>query len=154
MSSIHLLCSIIPPNLEFICMQFKAKDFTPRTPETYDYHCSLLDGPLYKEDSTNYGINSSSALNDIENFHVVGQLPMDIMHVMLEGVLPYELSLMLSYFVVTRKYFKCDQLNNRIVSFSYTNQEAKDIPSPIKPQVFTSPGTTLSQSCELDMLYT
>ena len=33
----------------FICelqIQFKAKDFTPRTPETYDYHCSLLNGPL------------------------------------------------------------------------------------------------------------
>ena len=43
----------------FICelqIQFKAKDFTPRTPETYDYHCSLLNGPLGRENAKTYGI--------------------------------------------------------------------------------------------------
>ena len=30
----------------FDFLQFKARDFNTRTPETYDYHCALLDGPL------------------------------------------------------------------------------------------------------------
>ena len=116
----------------------------------YNYHCSLLDGPLCKEDSTTYGINYSSPLNDIDDFHVVDQLPQDIMHILLEGVIPYEVSLMLIYFVVDKKFLTSIQLNNRIESFAYSTLEGKDKPSPIKPQLFSSRGASLSQSCELN----
>lgn len=51
-----------------VLLQSKAGEFTPRTPETYDYHCSLLDGPLGEESSTTYGINYRSCLNDLEIF--------------------------------------------------------------------------------------
>lgn len=89
-----------------------AKEFISRTPESYDYHCSLLDGPLCAEDSVTYGVNYSSVLNDIDNFHVVDNLPQDIMHVLLEGVIPYELTLMLTDFIVNRKFFSCVLLND------------------------------------------
>ncbi len=56
---------------------------------------------------------------------------------------------MLKCFVVDRKYFTIDLLNDRIVCFSYSTQEANDKPSPIKPQVVSSRGASLSQSCEL-----
>lgn len=80
-------------------LQFKARDFTVRTPQTYEYHCALLDGPLSYEDSVTYGVNAMSPLNDIDNFHVVNQLPQDIMHILLEGVISYELVQMLICFV-------------------------------------------------------
>lgn len=67
-----------------------------RTPDTYDYHCSLLRGDLDKENSITYGIRCRSALNRINDFHVVDHLPQDIMHVLFEGVVPYELSLLLT----------------------------------------------------------
>ena len=102
------------------------------------------------EDSITYGVNAVSPLNDIDNFHVVNQLPQDIMHILLEGVIPYELVQMLICFVVNRKYFTIDQLNDRIRCFAYSNQEAKDKPSPIKAQVVSLRGARLSQSCELD----
>lgn len=130
-------------------LQFLAKDFTPRTAESYDYHCSLLDSPLSKEYSTTYGINFCSPLNDLAYFHVADQLPQDIMHILLEGVIPYELLLMLTSFITVDKYFKLDLLNDRIACFKYSNNEAKDKPSPIKPQVFTTSSSTISQTCEL-----
>lgn len=133
-------------------MQFKARDFTLRTPETYDYHCSLLDGPLCREDSITYGVQYSSTLNNIDNFHVVTQLPQDIMHVLLEGVVPYELKLMLTCFVVDKRYLTGVQLNDRIESFAFSTQEARDKPSPIKPQAFTS-SASLSQSCKFSIFY-
>ena len=37
-------------------LQFKNADFTPRTPETYDYHCTLL---TESESSTTYGITAA-----------------------------------------------------------------------------------------------
>ena len=72
------------------------------------------------------------------------------MHVLLEGVIPYETALMLTDFITVQKYFKLELLNDRITCFAYSTHEAKDKPSPIKPQLLTSKGTTLSQSCELD----
>lgn len=150
----HTVCgwsSLCINSLQFDFLQFKARDFTKRTPETYDYHCALLDGPLSYEDSITYGVNAPSPLNDIDNFHVINQLPQDIMHILMEGVIPYELVQMLTYFVVNKKYFTIDQLNDRIMCFAYSNQEAKDKPSPIKAQVISSKGASLSQSCELNM---
>ena len=47
-----------------------------------------------------------------------------------------------------RIYFSCSQLNGRIQSYEYSNQEAKDKPPPINPNVFTSKGSTVSQACE------
>ena len=67
------------------------------------------------------------------------------MHVLLEGVIPYEVSLMLYNFVTEEKYFSMQLLNDRIEWFSYSSQKAKDKPSPIKLQVFTSAKATVSQ---------
>lgn len=69
------------------------------------------------------------------------------MHVLLEGVVPYELSLMLKSFVNNKKYFSAHLLNDRIASFAYSMHEAIDKPSLIKPTVFTH-GTSLAQTCE------
>lgn len=125
------------------------QDISPQgllTPTTTTAHYWMV--PLYAEDSVTYGIVFSSPLNNIRNFHVVEQLPQDIMHVLLEGVIPYEVCLMLTSFVVENKYFTSNLLNDRIESFSYSTQEMKDKPSPIKPQVFTSAGASISQSCK------
>lgn len=115
-----------------------------RTPESYDYHCSLLGGDLDKENSITYGIRCRSALNRINDFHVVDHLPQDIMHVLFEGVVPYELSLLLTDFVNVCRYFTVDKLNDRMACFSYTNEEARDTPSPINAQKLNH----LSQSCK------
>ena len=97
----HLHFYAISVNL----MQFKSDQFIPRTAESYNYHCALLDNPLYKENSTTYGINYCSPLNEFKNFHVVDQLPQDVMHIMMEGVIPYEMLLMLNSFINVQKYF-------------------------------------------------
>lgn len=112
-------------------MQFKSCNFVPRTTETYDYHCSLLNGPLAAEDSTTYGVTGKSILNDIAYFHAVTQLPQDIMHVLLEGVIPYEVRLMLKTFITGEKLFTLETLNDRISCFCYSQQEATDKPSSI-----------------------
>ncbi len=106
-----------------------------------NYHCSLLNGSLPKETSTIYGITHNSPLNELSNFHVVDQLPQEVMHILLEGVVPYELSLMLASFI-DQKYLVVELFNDRITCFAYSTQEAKNIPSPIKPRLFTSHGVS------------
>ena len=85
-------------------------------PASYDYHCSLLDGCLDDSDSVTYEVNFHSPLNDLKHFHVANsQLPQDVMHVLLEGVVKDELK-----YLVASNYFSGDLLNERIVCFYYT----------------------------------
>lgn len=116
-------------------MQFREKDFILRTPQSYDYHCSLLSGPLAEQDSVTYGVNFRSPLNDLKYFHVANfQLPQDIMHVMLEGVIPYEMKLMLGQFINNEHYFTLSVLNDRILCFPYSPEEISEKPPPIKAE--------------------
>ena len=119
-----------------------------RTAESYDYHSSLLNGPLQKEDSTTYGINDRSTLNDIDTFHVINQLPQDIMHVLFEGVVPHEIQLMLYEYIIVRKIFTLTTLNDRIASFHYSSDETRNKPSPISYQAITKQ-SSLKQSCKV-----
>jgi len=63
--------------------------FVLRSPENYDYHCTLLNGALAETDSVTYGVNYSSVLNKLVDFDMCnGQLPQDMMHILLEGAVP------------------------------------------------------------------
>ena len=65
-------------------------------------------------------------LNDILEFHVAnGQMPQDVMHVILEGALPFELKLMLKAFIYDKSYFGLSLLNDRLESFVYGRNEAR-----------------------------
>ena len=105
-----------------------------RDPTPYDYRCSLLDGPLMDHDSTTYGINCKSPLNEIKGFHVANnQLPQDVMHIILEGMLPLEVRLMLTSFIKDKKYFDVQFLNDRILKFYHGRTESRNKP----PKEFT-----------------
>ena len=106
------------------------------------------------EDSITYGINHRSPLNAIEHFHVAnGQLPQDVMHVLLEGVLPLETKLMLNVFIFEEKYFSLQFLNERIQSFSYGREESRNkVPKPIERTHLMSSSSKLRLSGKLDTL--
>ena len=93
---------------------------------------------MSSSDSVTYGVNQRSTLNDLFGFHVAdGQLSQDIMHILLEGVLPYELKLMLNDFINVKQYLDLEFLNDRVFCFTYSPEEAKDKPPPIKVQDLT-----------------
>lgn len=41
-------------------------------------------------------------------------MPQDVMHVILEGILPFEIKLMLKVFIYDKKYFGLTLLNDRL----------------------------------------
>ena len=125
-------CSTFAHNFStyFSCSQFFEKDFILRTPRTHDEHCDMLDGPTGLYDSTTYGVNRRSVLNQVDYFNVAsGQLPQDVMHVLYEGVLPLNVKLMLHRFISEEHLFTLKTLNDRIFSFSYGRNEARNKPS-------------------------
>lgn len=100
-----------------------------RTPTMYDHHCDQLEGVLSSSDSVTYGITNRSVLNDLPYFHVANSmLPQDVMHILFEGVMPWEVKLMLATFIQEKHYFTLNELNERIKCFSYGRSEARNKP--------------------------
>ena len=93
-----------------------------RTPEQHFEACCLLDGPLGSNFSTNFGINRRSILEDVPGFSVVTGVPHDIMHDLFEGVVPYELKLLVTH-LVQKKYISIDLLNERIERFDFVHNK-------------------------------
>ena len=75
-----------------------------------------------------------------------GLLP-DIMHDLLEGVLQYEVKLMLRKMIYVEKYFSLDRFNSRLVSIELGYMEIKDTPTPITSATLSSSGHNLKQAC-------
>ncbi len=91
----------------------------------------MLQGPCSSEDSTTYGVNHDSCLNKIFHFNVASlQIPQDVMHVLLEGVLPLNVRLMLGSFI-NDGLFTIDELNDHVKSFEYGRVETKTKPKAI-----------------------
>ena len=72
-------------------------------------------------------------------------LPHDIMHDVLEGVIPYEMKLLLTHYV-TRKHFSIDSLNDRLNRFDFAYSELSDKPSEIDDAVVKKPDTKIRES--------
>ena len=91
--------------------------FLLRNPVNYDYHCTLLTGVLCEADSVTYGVNYKSPLNKLDDFDVCdGQLPQDMMHILLEGAIPYTIKAMLQSLICEKCFFTIHSVNQKQVS--------------------------------------
>jgi hypothetical protein len=117
---------------EDIQTKFFDREFVARSQKDHDEYCNgLQNDDLHDHFSRLYGINQISILNSLLYFHVIFCLVPDIMHDILEGVLP----LTLAKFILScieKKYFTLKQLNYVIKNFDYGHSEVVDKPSPIK----------------------
>ena len=89
-----------------------------RTPDSYFEQCSLLEGPLKSHFSTTYGVNFLSVLEEVPGFSVISGLPHDIMHDLYEGIVPFELKLLLRH-SVDSKYITIHELSVRIENYGF-----------------------------------
>ena len=76
-------------------------------------------------------------------FHVVDGLPPDVLHDILEGLLQYEVKLLLGHLINEEHLFTLKQLNQQLESFDYGYHMSKDKPSPISDARLHSQGSNL-----------
>lgn len=67
---------------------YHQRHFQLRTRATHESHCSSLGGPLHEHIATTYGLWRDAVMNELQYFHVTEGLAPDVMHDLLEGVLP------------------------------------------------------------------
>ena len=81
--------------------------------------------------SKTYGINRESEITLLDPFDVTEQVPQDVMHVLLEGVVPIEIGLLLRQAVVEDEAITLAVVNQKIASFPYSYFESDTKPSTI-----------------------
>ena len=85
------------------------------------------------------GIKRVSVLNEVNGYHVTDNHAPDVMHDLLEGVLPLEMKLTVRS-LIDQGCFTLDELNSRISSFGYGQVDKKNKPSSISQSAINNPG--------------
>ena len=91
-------------------------------------------------------MNRLSILSQVPNFDLCVCIPHDIMHVLLEGVLPRHCKSLLNYCIIDHRLFTLQQLNKQIEEFEYGYSEKANAPRPIDREHLTSADNKLVQS--------
>jgi hypothetical protein len=127
--------------------QYKIENCQLCMKSNYDYHVKQLeDGPAT---ASTYGIKQNSMLHKSLNyFHAALGFPPDISHDLLEGIVPYDLSLCIGVFI-RNGYFKYITEINRLLlqfDYQYTDSVNKPQPIPIKAVVKQSVGGSATEN--------
>lgn len=130
---------------------FHPSEFTMQTLPEYFRKCRELQAAKtevrFKRISADYGINRESHLAGLEDFDITQCLPMDIMHVVQEGAMEYELKCVLREAIIEEKYFTIDQLQDKTMHhFAQFRTDSFDKPNQITRQILQSPDNKLKQS--------
>lgn len=128
------------PNVDKVCRyctgtrdvmktSFSCDNFDLRTIESHEEQLQLIDlSPGY---SSAYGVKCRSALNSLNYYHVIQQLPFDIYHDIFEGFAVDVVSTFLQDFICVKKFFSLVDLNQCIESFPYAAYEKADLPQQL-----------------------
>ena len=121
---------------DFEAMQngFSEDDFEPRSLKKHLYQCDVIHNcphALKDHYKTAYGINRKSILTEFPHFDMIQQTPPDVMHILLEGVIPLTLQALTKHYI-NIKQTSLAAINNNIKNFCYDYMEANDKPNFIR----------------------
>lgn len=126
---------------------FTEEQFHLRNEELHEYHLrQMQENPsLHQHYFKEYGVVARSVLMDAPYFNVTRQMPLDIMHVILEGASSRALYFVLKWFL-DNSLFTLDELNHFVQKFNYGYSEMKDKPVKIELDDLNSPFSNLGQT--------
>jgi len=117
-------CRTCDCNPEEMTSYFCENDFRLRTETEHVRRCitlAQLSCPSRQYWSKEYGINCHSPLMELPFFHVTECLVHDVMHVLFEGICPFELKLALRKFIFEQHLLTIDELNGAVSGYHYTH---------------------------------
>ncbi|XP_061734388.1 uncharacterized protein LOC133537390 [Nerophis ophidion] len=136
-------------NFEDMQNKFNEDLFVKRTMARHNRQCSDIEKAstdfLREHLKTTFGINRRSKLTEFPHFDIINQTPQDIMHVILEGVAPYEIKCVLKHLVLSG-HMDLDTFNSGIIGFPYSPVDMRDKPCPISVTTLSSNDNKLKQS--------
>ena len=134
------ICRTCMATKDTIRLNFVEESFELRTPAKHAVQCDSLQLEDSTRNSTKYGINRKSILEDVKYFSVAGRtLAHDFMHDILEGVLPLEIKALLKY-LFSNNLIKLDLINLRLQSFAFGYSEVASKPVLLTTATFDHDG--------------
>ena len=112
---------------------FVSERFHARNDNSHRGHCDDVEllGPIGDYYSKTYGVNCRSSLTKVTHYSLFnGGLPHDMMHDALEGVVQYEIKLLVCH-CIDCNYFTLQEYNWRVINFDYGCSENADKPTAI-----------------------
>ena len=144
--SAYRMCRTCMATTDTFRVKFNSNDFQRRSTAAHIVQCDSLEGALRDHNSKVYGINCKSILLNVKLFSMCDWgLPHDVMHDLFEGVVQYELKLLLLH-CIGERYFSLADFNKRLLGFEYGYSEVADKPVPLTTQhVHSKDGKHLRQ---------
>ncbi|XP_029824988.2 uncharacterized protein LOC115310671 [Ixodes scapularis] len=102
-------------------------DFALRTPAGHQHHKSMLNAGL--STGSLYGVQKACAITS-QGFDPTQHLPPDVMHDVLEGVIPFALKHIIAY-LIAQGFFSLRQLNECILRWDYDHCDVRNKPEPL-----------------------
>ena len=99
--------------------------YTMRTPQSFDAAVASIGSEGYNWSLT--GIKSACILNEIPSFHVTKNYALDAMHELLEGVVPFELQIVLPA-LIKKKYVSDGDIQSAINNLTYSSSDQTSKP--------------------------
>lgn len=90
-------------------------------------NCELRDASNYDK----HGVKRPCVFHEVGDFHVTKNVVVDNMHDWLEGIVRYDLSKILNYFIYEKRFFTITLLNERLQGFKYGKHEKRSAPPNI-----------------------
>jgi hypothetical protein len=118
-------CLATDEQIQTLCCDSK---LVYRTKETHALHCKGLLTSAAENFNKLCSITHDSIFNELIHFNVIGGMVPDVMHDLLEGVLPRTICSMLLDHIKTKKYYTIEQLNHALKNFKYGQSEVKNKP--------------------------
>ena len=147
----HRKCRMCYVTRDDIQNNFNPGTFISRSKAAHNFECNQIeDAPnagIKGNLQTTHGIIYRSCLLNIPDFDMTKQLPHDIMHVLLEGVVPYECQLALSA-LMDQGLFSLDDFNFALQRFEFNYSDCKSKPEALKSSVFVTGERKLEYSAE------
>lgn len=128
--SVDYFCKICLAQYDDIQNMFTEDKNIRRTIESYNNHLQQIQMSTDPKKIHAFGIKEKCLFNELENFHIITNPTVDVMHDFLEGVVPYELNLFFK-FLLSKPKVTLESLNNKIQSFNFGYLERKNFPSSI-----------------------
>ncbi|CAF3873487.1 unnamed protein product, partial [Rotaria sp. Silwood1] len=137
-------CLIHHKDMKYV---YREADVLIRTAASHDFHVKHIDN--VPNDKSLYGVNEKSILSTLLSFNPITSLPPDIMHDILEGIMPKIISSLLHTIVSTRLCTSA-QICYRINNFIYGINDRRNRPPTFKEKDIHDkrvPGKAMEKYC-------
>ena len=136
-------CSICYATQDEIQTHFREEFFLRRTLLDYDEDVHKLRNGTLQGKNHVRGVKVDCVLNKIDGYHVTDNWSLDVMHIVLEGLVPLELGCILHGLCVVDKVFSFDTLNRELQLF-WGKITVEKTHKPLQLNKLTEPGQGLT----------